>query len=114
VLGADAFRRIADVSTHLEGWRKRIVAGRHWYLNQVGVHPQRRGRGLGRSLLRPVLDAAAADGLPCYLETFAPQNLDFYEGLGFDVVVEEFEPGSGLQFWVCVRRPPSQPILNPA
>ncbi len=114
MLGAATFQRILGVVGHLEAGRRRIAPGPHWYLNQVGVDPRRRGKGLGSALLRPVLDLAAATGVPCYLETFAPQNLAFYRRLGFDTVVEDIEPGSGLPYWMCLRRPPSQPVLNPA
>jgi ribosomal protein S18 acetylase RimI-like enzyme len=112
VLGPEAFGKVVAMVGALDGHRRRAVPGDHWYLNQVGVDPQRRGRGTGSAVLRHGLARAAADGLPCYLETFAEGNLAFYRRLGFEVVVADVEPSSGLPFWTCRRTPPSQPFLN--
>jgi predicted N-acetyltransferase YhbS len=55
---------------------------RHWYLGIVGVDPSVRGRGHGRAVIRPGLDAADRDQLEVSLETVR-RNLPFYERLGF-------------------------------
>jgi ribosomal protein S18 acetylase RimI-like enzyme len=41
----------------------------HWYLAFVGIDPAQQRRGLGRTILAPVLARADADAIPCYLET---------------------------------------------
>jgi ribosomal protein S18 acetylase RimI-like enzyme len=112
VLGAETFGKVVAMVGQLDGHRRLAVPGAHWYLNQVGVHPARRGRGTGSALLRPGLARAAAAGLPCYLETFGAGNLAFYRRLGFEVLVADVEPTSGLPFWTCRLQPPSQPVLN--
>lgn len=56
---------------------------RHWYLPFVGVEPQHQCRGLGASLLRPMLQQCDSEGLPAYLESTNPRNVPFYESLGF-------------------------------
>jgi ribosomal protein S18 acetylase RimI-like enzyme len=58
----------------------------HWYLVVMSVRPQQQRRGLGTRLVRPVLQRAADDRVPCYLETSDPANVAFYERLGFEVV----------------------------
>jgi ribosomal protein S18 acetylase RimI-like enzyme len=73
----------------------------------VGVSPEARGQGLGRALLEPIMNRADAAGLPCYLETAQPDNVAFYEYLGFKKVVEIVEPQSGLQLWTFRRDPPA-------
>ena len=78
----------------------------HWYLMVIGVSPEGRGRGLGRALIQPVMDRADAAGLPCYLETAQPDNVAFYEHLGFTRVVAVIEPQSGLRLWTFRRDPP--------
>jgi len=55
----------------------------HAYLFLVGVRPSRQGRGLGKRLLQPVLNACDEAGLPAYLENSNPKNRGFYQGLGF-------------------------------
>lgn len=106
VLGTAAFGRLVAVVGWLERARRGHVPMPHWYLNQLGVEPERRGQGIASALLRPVLDRAAGDGTPCYLETFAPANLPFYRRLGFHVLDPDVEPSSGLPFWACRRPPP--------
>jgi GNAT superfamily N-acetyltransferase len=69
----------------------------------VGVIPPRQGQGFGRALLRPVLDRADAEGLPCYLETAQPGNVAFYQKLGFDIIADMVEPRSGLRLWTFRR-----------
>lgn len=55
----------------------------HWYLPFVGVEPQHQCRGLGASLLRPMLQVCDSGGFPAYLESTNPRNVPFYESLGF-------------------------------
>lgn len=58
----------------------------HAYLFTVGVASAGRGRGLGRRLMQPVLDACDATGTMAYLENSNPANRGFYNSLGFDRV----------------------------
>ncbi|MEM9037780.1 MAG: GNAT family N-acetyltransferase, partial [Actinomycetota bacterium] len=55
----------------------------HHYLLAVGVRRGGQGRGLGSSVLRPMLDRCDREGLPAYLENSNPQNEAFYARLGF-------------------------------
>lgn len=55
----------------------------HAYLFTVGVKGTGRGRGLGRRLLAPVLEAADRTGTMIYLENSNPANRGFYNSLGF-------------------------------
>ena len=57
----------------------------HWYLGVVATHPEHRGRKLGRTVLAAGLERAAADGLPAYLETSNPANVEVYRSAGFEV-----------------------------
>ncbi|SIN83647.1 Acetyltransferase (GNAT) family protein [Parasphingorhabdus marina DSM 22363] len=63
----------------------------HAYLFTVGVKGTGRGRGLGRKLLAPVLDAADRTGTMIYLENSNPANRGFYNSLGFERI-ELFHP----------------------
>ena len=76
-----------------------------WYLGVLGTRPERRGRGLATSVLRPVLDRAGADGVPCCLETSSEPNLAFYSGRGFAVTAEIALPDGGPRTWWLERRP---------
>jgi ribosomal protein S18 acetylase RimI-like enzyme len=57
----------------------------HWYLGVLATHPQHRGRRMGRAVMAAGLARAAADGLPAYLETSNPRNVDVYRSAGFEV-----------------------------
>jgi len=79
-------------------------AGPHWYLGVLATAPSRRGGGLARAVLQPVLERADADGIPALLETGTPENLPFYARFGFDVLAEARVSG-GPPLW-AMRRPP--------
>ena len=58
----------------------------HAYLFTVGVASAGRGRGLGRRLIEPVLDACDHSQTMAYLENSNPANRRFYASLGFERV----------------------------
>ncbi|SDT59484.1 hypothetical protein SAMN04489716_4741 [Actinoplanes derwentensis] len=69
----------------------------YWYLGVLGTHPAAAGRRLGRTVMAEGLRRAAADGLPAYLETSTPGNVDLYRGAGWEVVAEVNDP---LPIWI--------------
>ncbi|MEM7218690.1 MAG: GNAT family N-acetyltransferase [Pseudomonadota bacterium] len=89
------------------------------HIEQVSVHADHAGRGLGRTLVQRVLGWAEERGLPAVtLTTFrdVPWNRPYYERLGFRVLPHaEWSPGLvrireeegrlGLDAWprVCMR-----------
>lgn len=106
VMGDAAADRFFSVLAAIEPHHHRDVPAAHWYLLVVGVSPTAQGSGIGRALIQPVMDRAAAAGQPCYLETAQPNNVPFYRHLGFRQIVETREPSSGLQLWTFRRDPP--------
>lgn len=105
VLGDEAAERFFSALAMIEPCHHRDVPSSHWYLMVVGVSPEAKGQGLGRALIQPITDRADAAGLPCYLETAQPDNVAFYEHLGFQRVVDVVEPQSGLRLWTFRRDP---------
>jgi ribosomal protein S18 acetylase RimI-like enzyme len=104
-IGKEAAGRFFSALGAVEPYHRGIPP--HWYLMVVGVSPEGRGRGLGRALIQPIMDRADAAGMPCYLETAQPDNVAFYEHLGFRRVVELMEQQSGLRMWTFRRDPPT-------
>lgn len=49
------------------------------------------GQGLGEKLLAGTLAEASQANATCYLETFTPRNLRFYERMGFCRVAEHVD-----------------------
>lgn len=105
VLGEEAFGRFLSVVSQIEPYREQDVSSRHWYLALVGVDPDYSGRGIGGSLLKPVLAAADGDDLPCYLETAEERNVAFYQKHGFEAVRYGTIPDTAVEYWT-MRRPP--------
>jgi ribosomal protein S18 acetylase RimI-like enzyme len=77
----------------------------HWYLFFIGINSRWRGRGIGARLMVPVLEAADAAKMPCYLETPFPQTLPFYQKLGYEVIGEPRPFTGGPQLWAMTRKP---------
>ncbi len=77
----------------------------HWYLAFVGIDPCQQRRGLGRTILAPVLARADDDAVPCYLETPFPDTRVFYRALGFEQT-DEIRPVQGAPaIWTMTKRP---------
>ncbi|WP_327147091.1 GNAT family N-acetyltransferase [Nocardia sp. NBC_01329] len=107
----DAFGRIAARVNELHGDRAAATAQADeliaplrptepvWFLATVGVDPDVQGRGLGRAVLEPGLDAARSEGVPVYLETSSESNLGFYRQFGFEVVGSVDLPDGGPRTW---------------
>ena len=76
----------------------------HAYLFSIGVRPSGQGKGLGRKLIAPVLQACDRTGTRAYLENSNPANTGFYASCGFENLGEPIlpEPGS----------PPLQPMVR--
>ena len=64
----------------------------HYYLSLLGTHPDRRGEGLGMTLLADTLARIDEQGSPAYLESSNPANDTRYERLGFRKVGEFSTP----------------------
>jgi ribosomal protein S18 acetylase RimI-like enzyme len=107
MLGADAFTRLMHIANATGRFHQRSAPGKHLYLSFLGVEPSRQGQGLGSALIRPMLERADAEGLPCYLDTFQPRNVPLYQKHGFEITIEEVEPNSGVRGWGFLREPRS-------
>jgi ribosomal protein S18 acetylase RimI-like enzyme len=99
LLGEEAATRFFSVLDFIDPFHKQDVPEPHWYVMVIGVDAAHQGKGLGKSLLQPVMRRAEADNVPIYLETAQPSNISFYKSLGFKIVKEVLEPVSGLKLW---------------
>lgn len=108
-MGVRPFWKMMRHDNHVSGVTSRLAPPGGWYLWILGVDPAAQGKGIGRRLVRRVLEAADAAGAPCYLDTDRFEMLKFLRFHGFDVVHEEKAPTSGLPFWAMHRgvRPPA-------
>lgn len=79
--GARAVRRVVLSGSAMEAAHPKR---RHWYLFTIGTAGAARGQGIGKALLRPVLDHCDRSRLPAYLENSNPANSGFYMAHGFE------------------------------
>ena len=106
--GTAAFERMIQSVAELERRRAYGLAGREsWYLNNMVVAPAWRGAGVGSRLLRRQLETVVnPSGHPASLTTQRPENVTFYERLGF--VVTDSRPVSlgpaSFPNWIMVYR----------
>jgi GNAT superfamily N-acetyltransferase len=83
--------------------RNRVLPERYWYLQLLGVDPDFQRQGYSTKLLKPMMEIADRDGLPCFLETQQPRNVSLYGHFGFLIVEEGTIPMSDVYSWAMVR-----------
>ena len=84
---------------------RRAPAVPHWHLAAVGVAPNHQGKGVGSRLVAKMLARCDRLGIPAYLESSNPRNLDFYRRLDFRPV-GEVPTVDGRVTLTCMWRPP--------
>ena len=109
VLGEYGCERYERIVAYMSARAGTVVGKESWYLSIVAIAPQAQGRGLGARLLAPTLAEADAAMAVCYLETFNPRSLHFYERLGFVTRAEFEEPATRAQYTIMVRAPRNNP-----
>jgi GNAT superfamily N-acetyltransferase len=90
--------RIQAVNDVIDALTGHLGEEPQWYLHLVAVRPHFINRGCASLLVRPMLDRAAGEGLPCTLITQTIENVHKYEHWGFNVVKEMPVPGSREKF----------------
>lgn len=83
---------VADVAGRVVGFATSTIVTDRLHLDELSVHPEFGRQGLGRRLVKVVLDTAQDRNLSgVSLTTFAdiPWNGPFYQSMGFTVLAEE-------------------------
>jgi ribosomal protein S18 acetylase RimI-like enzyme len=76
----------------------------HFYLDNLGVLPSARGKGLSSNLIRPFLQMADKQKVIAYTDTVTRSNVPLYEHFGFECVEESPVDGTGITVY-ALRRP---------
>jgi GNAT superfamily N-acetyltransferase len=76
----------------------------HYYLRIVGCEPDRQGRGIGSSLMKPMLERCDAEQAAAYLESSNEKNVPLYRRHGFEVT-GEVVTHLGPRAWLMWRKP---------
>jgi ribosomal protein S18 acetylase RimI-like enzyme len=107
VLGESGCLDYGRIVDYMSARATTVVGNEAWYVSIVAIAPEAQGRGLGARLLAPTLAEADAATAACYLETFNPRSLRFYERLGFVLRGEFDEPATRARYAIMVRVPRS-------
>jgi ribosomal protein S18 acetylase RimI-like enzyme len=75
----------------------------HYYLQFIGVRPERWGAGIGSALLRAMLDRCDFEGAAAYLEADERSKL-LYKKYGFEAIAKLRLP-EGPNVWPMWRAP---------
>lgn len=100
----------ADVLARLDAYdsavHRLLPATPHWYLGVLATHPDHAGRRLGRAVMAAGVAQARASGLPAYLETSNPGNVEIYRRAGWQVAAETSTPTSTVDMKIWVMTTP--------
>lgn len=99
--------RASKVGAAMEWRHAREIHGPHYYVRDIGVHPDMQGKGLGSALMHPTLDRCDREGLPAYIEASSERSAALYERLGFQHT-KELRVGGSPPLWLMIR--PPQPV----
>lgn len=99
-LGFGKFQKLLSVFSTFEKYHKQDMNQPHWYLLALGVSEAYQSQGIGSLLIKPILERADKDNLPCYLETSTEKAVCFYQKNGFEIIRNEEEP---VKFWTMKR-----------
>ncbi len=102
-----AIQRGLAVSEQMQDWHPKDP---HVYLFAIGTTKNARGKGVGKGLLKPVLDASDKAGMPVYLENSNPANSGFYGAHGFERMGTFHIDGEGSPIMEPMWRTP-KPVL---
>lgn len=81
--------------------KKLRVKDARYYLWFIGVAKEQQGQGLGSKLMQELIEHSRQQNLDIYLETSTPENLPWYQNMGFGIY-QELDLGYRLFF---LKRP---------
>ena len=85
--------------------RKRVLPDKYWYLQLLAVEPANQGKSFASKLMKPMLELAEKQGLPCFLETQSQRNVSLYGHYGFVIVEEGTVPMGDVYSWAMLKTP---------
>lgn len=95
-------QRARAVFRQLDAMRKKYASEPYFYLDNLGVLPSARGKGVSSKLIRPFLEMADSQKVIAYTDTVTRSNIPLYEHFGFQCVEETYVPSTGITvFGLC-------------
>ena len=96
--------RARAVLDRIDSLHEKHADGPHFYLDNLGVLPSARGKGVSSKLIRPFLEMADTQRAIVYTDTLTLANVSFYEHFGFQCVEQSPVSETGLTVF-AFRRP---------
>lgn len=96
--------KAASLGATMEWRHMHLAREPHYYVRDIGVHPDTQGRGLGSTLMRPTLDRCDREGLSAYIEASNERSAALYARLGFHLI-EELRVWGSPPLWLMIRPP---------
>ena len=100
-IGSSPFKRLQAHDTVCEHEIKNKAPDGFAYLWVVGVHPDYKGRGFGKQMIKSALENMRSRGhSACLLRTENPNNVGLYKHLGFKQIHTDTPHASKLPYWL--------------
>jgi len=96
--------RARAVLDRIDSLHEKHADGSHFYLDNLGVLPSARGKGVSSKLIRPFLEMADTERAIVYTDTVTLANVPLYEHFGFQCVEQSPVSETGLTVF-ALRRP---------
>lgn len=95
--------RAKQILAEIDNLHKKYAEGPHYYLDNLGVLPSARGKGVSSKLIRPFLEMADTQKVIAYTDTVTPSNVPLYEHFGFRCVEVSLVAGTGITVYALQR-----------
>ncbi len=86
--------RMANFETFAMNLRKNYTNNEDWYLYNIFVNTNLKGKKISSKLIKPLLNYCKLHKKICYLETNSDNNVPIYEHFGFKVMEKCLVPNS--------------------
>lgn len=97
-------RMLGIINTMSSAWIEELALDKYVHLDMLTVKKEKRGLGLTRKLMEPMLKKVDEMKLPCTIETQNKDNVFIYSKFGFEVVKEIKLPNSTLVQYCLLRK----------
>ena len=97
------FFRATTILKQIDLLHQKYAGEPHYYLDNIGVLPSERGKGISSRLIRPFLEKADEGKLTVYTDTVTKTNVALYEHFGFHCMDECAVDGTGITIWALLR-----------
>jgi ribosomal protein S18 acetylase RimI-like enzyme len=104
LIGYSGLRRARRMISFSNACEEKRPKSTHFYLDTIGVHPEKQGQGYATTLLRHTLTRLDAERRPAYLESSNIRNNPLYKRHGFEII-DEIHLQDGPTLWRMWRDP---------